>query len=316
MAESSGFLVAYPESGSAFSSRLWRKGAKRLVRAYWGNDVRLQECAIPLAAREDTVIQAIDAGLSVVLADSLFAHPMQGSFLTPKVSELAELPSLTNLSLPSDVDRAIEPSLAYWAFPHPPSPPESLQAATGVKGKPFRTSVVLSTNLLPPTKRNARQHAYVELMKWDLAEVLDDLVVRHVVLLSHGEPPAKDDWDLYDLVLRSRKPELVRMLPNASIEDQYAIAMGCHQVITDYPELAAAALNLGRRVLLLGAERDHPCIASLSSPNLMLVPPSSTLPGEVQQFLSVPKAPPHVRSTTVESMNTAAQLGRRILLQA
>ncbi len=311
MPDPAGFLILYPEAGSTFSERLWRKGAKRLVRRHWGDEVALRERAIPAAARAEAVAQALAAGQSVLLADSLFAQPSRTSFLTP--TPAAALESLEPVSVPDGVDRAVVPSLAYWAFPKAPGAPEALAA---VKGKPWRTSLVLSSRVTPPAGRNARQQAYLEFQKWDLGEVLDELVIRHVVFLSHGEPAGRDDWDLYDLALRSRKPELVRMAPQASVDEQYATALSCHQVVTDYPELAAAALKLGRRVVLLGQERDHPCVAAFESPNLLVVPPYAAHPGELRRFLAVTKAVPHERTIDVEPMAAAARAGRRVLLQA
>ena len=312
MPDPAGFLILYPEAGSTFSERLWRKGAKRMVRKHWGDEVALRERAVPAASRVAAVAEALAAGQSVLLADSLFAHPQRSSFLTP--TPAVALDPLDALVLPADVDRASAPSLAFWAYPKPPGGPESL--TTLAKGKPGRTALVLSSRVAPPAARNARQQAYLEFQKWDLGEVLDELVVRHVVFLSHGEPAARDDWDLYDLALRSRKPELVRMTPQASADEQYATALACHQVVTDYPELAAAALKLGRRVVLLGHERDHPCVAAFESPNLLVVPPFAACPGDLRRFLAVPKAVPHERTIDVEPLAAAVRAGRRILLQA
>jgi len=240
----------YPSDASPLNQRLWRRGAKRFMKLAFLSDGLLIEK--PVSREELAALPAQVAAESghVIVAKSLFEAPLKpASFLSP-ISASTEAGA--HVALAASEALVSVPSMAHWAFGPVPKMPERIEAEEKAAGKPFRAACVFNAEVAKPRERSARSQSFMEFMKWELAEVLDELVMKHHVHLLCREPNTDNFWDFYDIALRSRKAELVRMSFSTNVDEQIGVAANSHLVLTDSAELAFASASLGKKVVLLG----------------------------------------------------------------
>jgi hypothetical protein len=244
----------YPGDASITSQRLWRRGVKRFAKLAFLSDSPLTEVAVSPEELATLATRVKAAPGHAILAASLWSAPEKGvSFLAPG--------SVTSLSaaggLPADEAALALPSMAYWAFAAGAKMPERMLAEEKAS-KPFRAMFAFQAEVAKPRERTARAQAFMEFMKWELAELLDELVTKHHVHWLCREANTDQFWDFYDITLRSRKPELIRLSFNTTVDEQLGLAHHSQLVLTDVPELAMASAGAGKKVVLLGGTRTLP----------------------------------------------------------
>ena len=239
----------FPSDSSPLNQRLWRRGAKRFMKLAFLSDALLIEKPV---SREDLL--ALPAKVEaesthVIIASSLFEAPLKpASFLAPVSASTEASPQV---GMAESESLLTVPSMAHWAFGPVPKMPERMEAEEKAS-KPFRAACIFNAEVAKPRDRSARAQSFMEFMKWELAEVFDELVMKHLLHLLCRDANTDNFWDFYDIALRSRKAELVRMSFSTNVDEQLGVASNSHLVLTDSAELAFACGALGKKVVLFG----------------------------------------------------------------
>lgn len=234
-----------PKDTQALSRRLWLRGAKRLgLLAFDAEQINER------AASADEVAPSADVECAPTLfGASLYRSGVGTSPLTPPKS--AKEAAAIGVRRPTRGGVAL-PTASYWAFGRQSFEVPARLQALPQRAKPFKLSVIFTRPILPPSLRTAHGQAFLEFTKWEIARLITDAVAKHEVTYLVEASDKAEVWEHYDIVLRSRKPELVNFLTGASPDEQIALAMDSDAVLTDHHELGAAVWGHGRRSLVLG----------------------------------------------------------------
>jgi hypothetical protein len=232
-----------PKDTPALSRRLWLRGAKRLgLLAFDAEQINER------AAGADEVAPVADADCAPTLfGASLYRAGAGTSPLTPPKS-----PKDAVVTARPSHGGVVLPTASYWAFGRQQfDSPDRLQALPP-RGKNFKLSLIFTRPILPPSLRNAHGQAFLEYTKWEIARLINEAISKYEVTYLIEATARNETWEHYDVILRSRKPELVNFLTAATPDEQIALAMDSDAVLTDHHELGAAVWGHGRRSLVLG----------------------------------------------------------------
>lgn len=243
-----------PKDTQALSRRLWLRGAKRLgLLAFDAEQIDER------AASVDEVVPAAGAECAPTLfGASLYRSGVGTSPLTPPKS--TKDAAATAVDRPSRGGLAL-PTASYWAFGRQSFEVPSRLQALPQRAKNFRLSVIFTRPILPPSLRTAHGQAFLEFTKWEIARLITEAIPKYEVTYLVESSDKAETWEHYDVVLRSRKPELVSFLTGASPDEQIALATDSDAVLTDHHELGAAVWGHGRRSLVLGGGWPSPGFA-------------------------------------------------------
>lgn len=237
-----------PKDTQALSRRLWLRGAKRLgLLAFEAEQIDERSASV-----EDVVPTADPESAPTLFGASLYRAGAGTSPLTPpRPAKEAGKEAAAGVERPTRGGLAL-PTASYWAFGRQSFEVPTRLQALPQRAKPFKLSVIFTRPILPPSLRTAHGQAFLEFTKWEIARVITEAVSKYEVTYLVETAEKAETWEHYDIVLRSRKPELVNFLTGASPDEQIALAMESDAVLTDHHELGAAVWGHGRRSLVLG----------------------------------------------------------------
>jgi len=246
-----------PKEAQTLSRRLWLRGAKRLgLLAFDAEQINER------AADEEEVLPPAEPAEGEGTGPTLFGASLYRpaptiSPFTPTRSTKGprgtEGPTRGGIKLPT---------ASCWAFGRQSfAIPERLQNAPQ-RAKRFRLSLIFTRPILAPTQRTAHGQAYLDFVKWEIARLITEAIPKYEVSYLIQDSADNEAWEHYDVILRSRKPELVNFLTGATADEQMALAMGSDAVLTDHYELGAAVWGHGRRSAVLGVDGSHQAHAS------------------------------------------------------
>jgi hypothetical protein len=241
-----------PKETPALSRRLWLRGAKRLGLLAFDADQISER-----AASVNEVVPAADVEcVPTLFGASLYRSGAGISPLTPPKSAK----DVVSGARPSH-GGVVLPTASYWAFGRQQfDSPDRLQALPQ-RAKSFKLSLIFTRPILPPSQRTAHGQAFLEFTKWELARLITEAIPKYEVTYLIEASAQNETWEHYDVILRSRKPELVNFLTSATPDEQIALAMDSDAVLTDHHELGAAVWGHGRRSLVLGGGWPPPGVA-------------------------------------------------------
>lgn len=237
-----------PNESHALSRRLWLRGAKRLGLLAFDAE-QINERAIDPDGAPPVLTEAEPPTL---FGASLSRQRSATSPLTPSKPDPAAAGAVW------EVSGITIPSASYWAFGRQSfALPERL-AALPERRKHYKLSIIFTKPVLRPAQRTAHGQAFLEYSKWEIARLITEALPKFEVTYLVQDGGETESWEHYDVILRSRKPELVHFLTGATADEQMALAKESDAVLTDHVELGAAVLGHGRRAVVLGGAEGQP----------------------------------------------------------